>query len=131
MNFKMTDIQGAIGRAQLKKLPSFIRKRDEIYSIYESAGLPLLGANSDLSKNIYPVRYRAVVYSDRAKDCIQMLKKNGVSSIVPIAEWELLAAGSDFKNATYLARNTFSLPIYPDLQLETAKTISNLVMDFL
>ena len=35
LNFRTTDLQSAIGRAQLKKLDYFIKKRNEIASLYK------------------------------------------------------------------------------------------------
>ncbi len=37
-NFQMTDLQAAIGRAQLKKLPAFVARRAEIYMRYCDVG---------------------------------------------------------------------------------------------
>ena len=48
MNLQMTDLQAAIGRAQLKKLPGFIARRAELFDIYRSAGLPLTDADPRL-----------------------------------------------------------------------------------
>ena len=50
-NLQMTDIQAAIGTAQLAKLPSFLRKREEIFSIYSNIGLDLL---RETESNHYP-----------------------------------------------------------------------------
>ena len=38
-NFKMTDLQAAIGRVQLKKLPYFLKRREEIFQYYKKSGL--------------------------------------------------------------------------------------------
>ena len=40
--WKMTDLQAAIGREQLKKLPSFLKRREEIFNLYKKNGLILL-----------------------------------------------------------------------------------------
>jgi perosamine synthetase len=38
-NFQMTDVQASIGRVQLKKLPGFITRRQEIFSMYKKGRL--------------------------------------------------------------------------------------------
>ena len=60
-NFQMTDIQAAIAREQLKKLPNFIYRRAEIFKKYQDAGLPIMDSTS---QDIKPVRFRAVILSD-------------------------------------------------------------------
>ena len=109
-NFQMTDLQAAVGRAQLKKLPSFLNRRNEIFESYLQAGLPLLNVSSD---RLCPVRYRAVFLTDRPHQIIQLLKGYGINAIVPIQDWELLGEKKDFPNALKLTLETLSLPLYP------------------
>jgi len=85
-NFQMTDLQAAIGRAQLKKLPLFIQKREQILSIYRSAGLDLLDAGSATN---HTVRYRAVMRCRDPINIIQRLVVNSVKDIVPIERKKL------------------------------------------
>jgi perosamine synthetase len=125
-NFQMTDVQAAIGREQLSQFSTFNQKRDEIFSIYKSAGLNLLDCNN--TKNT-PVRYRAVLRVKKPKIIINRLKTYGVRAIVPIELDELLDDSISYKNAEYISRHTVSLPIYPDLDNNIAKKISQVVTD--
>lgn len=127
-NFQMTDLQAAIGRAQLKKMPLFIAKREEIYAVYASAGLDLLHS---LVSNDVPIRYRAVVQTDEAERAIKALKRIGVSAIIPIESWELLGDPDDCPNALQLSRHTVSLPIYPSLSAIDAEKIAITMKRFL
>lgn len=113
-NFQMTDIQAAIARQQLKKLPDFIYRRAEIFKKYQNAGLPLI---DNTSQYIKPVRFRAVVLSDLEKitSCQEYLLEKGIKSIVPIKEDELLTASEFVPNAADLSKKTLSIPIYPSL----------------
>ena len=108
----MTDIQAAIGRVQLKKLPSFISRRDEIYNRYKSAGMSLLGSDCDKKT---PVRYRAILSTQNQSNIIRSLMEHSISSIIPIMEEELLDKEGSYPNAIDLTRTTVSLPIYPSL----------------
>ncbi len=56
-NFQMTDLQAAIGRVQLKKLPAFINQREKWFQIYSEIGLNLIDSKL---KNHTSVRYRIV-----------------------------------------------------------------------
>ena len=111
-NFQMTDLQAAIGREQLKKLPSFLKKRNEIFNIYKNAGLELID-NSDI--NTQPIRYRAIIKTSNPKEIINSLDSAGVKAIVPTEDWELLGPSSLFPNGLKLSRETVSIPLYPSL----------------
>ena len=125
LNVKITDIQASMGRIQLKKLKTFIKKRAKIYEIYKNEGLNLLGA--DLNKGIEPVRYRAVVKTKNVAEIIKRLDKKNIKSIIPIEDWELLGHKNKFKNAYAMTQRTISLPIYPRLNLEDASKIAKFV----
>ena len=112
---------------QLSKLKSFIEKRKKIFKIYSDAGLSLLG--NDLSKNLKPVRYRAVIRTSNPKKIIDKLNSNKIRSIIPIEKWELLSGKSKFKNSIRMTEETLSLPIYPTLSLKDAKRIAQIAAD--
>ena len=126
-NFQMTDLHAAIGRVQLKKLPSFIERREQIFSIYASAGLNLL--NND-SKDSISVPYRAIVRCDNQKKLIQTLAEENFQAIVPIKDWELLDDFKKYPIAYKLAHQAVSLPIYPSLLKSDAKKIANIAKSF-
>ncbi len=42
-NYRMTNMQAAIGLAQLEQLESFIEKKHRLYGVYAAASLPLIG----------------------------------------------------------------------------------------
>jgi len=113
-NFQMTEIQAAIGREQLKKLPKFLERREEIFKKYKKAGLELL----DIGRNqnhLSPVRYRAVMKTNEPNKIIKSLESVGVKAIVPTEDWELLGKHELLPNSVELSRKTVSLPVYPTL----------------
>ncbi len=125
-NFHMTDIQAAIGSAQLKKLPQFLQRRSEIFELYKQAELPMLDTISD---NLTPVRYRAVLLTKRPAEIIKSLQAAGIESIVPVEDWELLGEKELFPNALELTKQTVSLPIYPSLSTDDVNKIITVVKD--
>jgi perosamine synthetase len=123
-NFQMTDIQAAIGTAQLKKLPNFLQKREEIFEIYTDSGLNL---EREAGDNLSAVRYRAVI---RHKDPLKIkarLSAEGIKSIIPFTFHELLSTSSNEKNAVNYSNTTLSIPIYPTLSLKQARKIAKVV----
>ena len=113
-NFQMTEIQAAIGREQLKKLPKFLERREEIFQKYKKAGLELLDVERN-QNHLSPVRYRAVIKTEEPNKIIKSLESVGVKAIVPTEDWELLGKHELLPNAVELSRKTVSLPIYPTL----------------
>ena len=114
-NFQMTDLQAAIGREQLSKLPGFLAARKRVFEAYSNAGIQLLGAGASNNANTSPARYRAVVVTEKPQEIITALHGEGIKAIVPVEDWELLGDGSHFPNALKLTKRTVSLPIYPSL----------------
>jgi perosamine synthetase len=121
-NLQMTDLQAAIGRAQLTSLNSFIQRRHEIDSQYREAGLPMWPLK--LQRGLKSNYYRAIVRTADAERVIRTLREMGITAIVPIADWELLDAGGG-PRALQLAQNTLSLPIYPSLSDAAVANIIN------
>ncbi len=118
-NFQMTDIQASIGRVQLRRLPIFLERRQEIFSMYKEADLDLIESENNTS-----VPYRAVIRVNNPVKIKGKLLRLGIKTIIPIEDWELLDNGSEYKNAYHLTQTTLSLPIYPSL---TNKDVLNIV----
>ncbi len=118
-NFHITEMQAAIARVQLKRLPEFIQKRQEIWQIYQAAELPLL---DNPGKGLNHVRYRAIIKHQDANKIIATLNSQGITAINPFEKSELLS--NNAPNAKALCGLTCSLPIYPNLSIEHAHYIA-------
>lgn len=121
-NFQLTDLQAAIGREQLRKLPSFLSRRKEIFDQYKQSGLELLDISVE-KKNLIPVRYRAIMRTKNQKGVIDSLESVGVKAIIPTEDWELLGDKGILPNGWILSKETVSLPIYPSLTDEDVRVI--------
>ncbi len=120
-NLQLTDLQAAVGREQLRKLPAFLKKRSDLFAIYRNAGLRLL---TPAGNGLQAVHYRAVHLSEAPARVIAALESAGIRAINPLEEWELLGDAADFPNASQLCRATVSLPIYPSLSEADARRIA-------
>ena len=118
-NFQMTDLQASIGRVQLKQLPIFLERRQEIFAMYKESGLVLIESENNAS-----VHYRAVIRINNPAEVKDKLLKQSIKTIIPIEDWELLDDGSKYRNSHNLTQTTLSLPIYPSL---TSRDVTNIV----
>lgn len=126
-NFQMTDIQAAIGSAQLQQFSAFVNRREEIYQQYKVANLPLL----DAGPGIQPVRFRAILRTTKQQEIIQALAVHNISAVVPIRDVEILEPKESYPNALQWTQNTVSLPIYPLLKDEEVQRIIRIVQNIL
>ncbi|MEP7242288.1 MAG: DegT/DnrJ/EryC1/StrS aminotransferase family protein [Gammaproteobacteria bacterium] len=112
-NLQMTDLQAAVGRAQLRQIDQFLERRKLNRAAYRAAGLPLWP--SVLGQGIESCNYRAILRVSDPQRLIAHLEAQGIRAIVPIADWELLEDAERFPRAAALARATVSIPVHPAL----------------
>lgn len=123
-NYKMTDIQAALGISQLKKLPGFIKQRRRIAKNYleKLHGLPLsLPKESGNSKDMY---YRFVVRMKNAGRFINDMERNGIACRRPVfMPVHRTVKARRLPNAEKVWKEAVSLPIYPLLKEDAAERI--------
>lgn len=125
-NLLMSDLQAAIGRVQLKKLPEFLRKRNLIATKYSKI------FKQEIFKSILidlkPNNYRCLLKTKKPLKLLKYLLKNRIHATVPIENYELLhnylkLNNKQFPGAEYFSKNFISLPIYPTLKSDEVKKI--------
>jgi dTDP-4-amino-4,6-dideoxygalactose transaminase len=80
--------------------------------MYINAGLEILDTKYNA---VTPVRYRAILKTQKPITIQKALLKKDIKTIIPLEDWELLGKGIDFPNALAFTRSSLSLPIYPSL----------------
>jgi perosamine synthetase len=126
-SYKMTDIQAAIGRVQLRRLPSFLARRREIATRYirEFEALPLRVLQADSH-----AWFRFVVTSPKRDALQQHLMRHGIEGKRPVHAPAHLALGGVFPNADKAHREFLSIPIYPSLLDSEADDVIRCVQSF-
>lgn len=149
-NLKPTDMQAAIGLAQLEKLPQFIEKRKENWKLfYEKL--------KDIDEFIFmkPQKYSdpswfgfLITLKDGIKftrnDMVEYLEKKGIQTrnlfsgnIVRHPAFESLQEGKDYrisgelKNTDKVMNDSFWLGVYPEITEENIDYIVNIIKEFL
>jgi perosamine synthetase len=114
-NYKMTDIQAALGLAQLERLDEFLRRRRLIAARYRAAlaGAPC-GLPPDAPRHVYH-RFVVTVTRPLAR-VIAALERRGVVARRPVFRPLHRALGLDgYPEADRLSSTALSIPCYPSL----------------
>lgn len=130
--YRMTNLQAAIGRAQLLKLDSFIKRRNEIAKIYQDI---LLMPNIELPK--LPIEGRHIFhrFMIRIKGNVHVFMercyKKGVKVKQPVKpyplHWYMKLSANDFPATEYIMKSAVSVPIYPLLTNKKIEIIADVV----
>ncbi|WQZ03270.1 UDP-4-amino-4,6-dideoxy-N-acetyl-beta-L-altrosamine transaminase [Helicobacter pylori] len=139
-NFRLNEIQSALGLSQLKKAPLLMQKREEIALVYDkifkdnSYFTPLHPLLKDQSSNhLYPILMRQKFFTCK-KLILENLHKRGILAQVhykPIYQYQLyqqLFNTAPLKSAENFYNAEISLPCHANLNLENAKAIAHGVL---
>ena len=114
-NYKMTDLQAALGRSQLEKLESFLGQREALAGVYDEQ-LATLPCTLPISQEgrIY---YRYVVsMKGNITELIQTLVNMGIEVARPVYRpLHLYFDLEDYPGAEMAWKSDLSLPIHPSL----------------
>ncbi len=140
-NYRMNDIQAALGLSQLKRLDNIVMRRNKIYQKYKSLlkGSPL--EFLEVPKNVYSSFHLVIVKlheSKNYKSVFNGMRENGIG--VQLHYWPVhlqpyyknLGFGEgDFVEAEKYAKRSFSLPVYPELKDKDIEITSKLLKNLL
>lgn len=141
-NFRMTDIQAALGLSQLQKIDNFIGQRMEIAERYNSLlddagiGTPstIFAPGNRSAWHLYVIRVNEQNLSGSRNQIFERLRANGIGvnlHYIPIYRQPYYAKlGFDsarFPESEAYYREAISLPIYPRLSVEDQTRVVELL----
>jgi dTDP-4-amino-4,6-dideoxygalactose transaminase len=120
-NYCITDLQGRMGRIQLKKLPSFLEARAQRAQWYEKHLSGLEGVVLPTHKGIY-YRYVVKITKNRLQEVFEQLHQNGIEAQRPVfSPLHRYCDLEGFKATEKAFSEALSLPLYPLLKAEEVR----------
>jgi UDP-4-amino-4,6-dideoxy-N-acetyl-beta-L-altrosamine transaminase len=136
-NYRLTDIQSALGITQLAKNHKGVERRNEIAKKYKAAFKDRV-KHQDLPKGFYNAHHLFVIEVDQRKALYDFLRtKNIFAQIhyIPIHTMpyykQIGYEGADLKHAENYYSKCISLPMYPTLSETEQDYIINIIFEFL
>ena len=143
-NYRMSEIQAAIGNVQLEKLPSFLAKRrqnaQQLTKILEKSGrliLPMESKDRQHSWYLYTVRLVDGMETERNK-IVDEMKKKGIGAEVyyvnPVHQMPFYRenfGSAKLPETDKASKQVFSLPIHPGVTAEQVDFIGKTLLSLL
>lgn len=139
-NYRLTDFQAALGVSQLKKLDTFIEKRQSIFNYYQQhlnnlpLQLPVDDSASAFHLYIIQLKENSAI---RRKALYHYLVKNGIKTnvhYIPIHlqpfYQKLGFRQGDFPVAERYYQRALTLPLFPELSINNCQQICQLIDQF-
>ena len=142
-NYRITDIQAALGKSQLKKLERFISARREIAAFYNKAFKDYSGFDVPVEKkgirsayHIYPIQLKGKFIGKR-KEIFDRLRNRGLGvqvHYIPVYLHPYYRRNLGFKSGICPAAESYysraiSLPLYPSLTNTQVQAIVRIVKE--
>ena len=141
-NYRMTDIQAALGLSQMQRLDEFVKRRHEIAECYDAelGSLPITTSHQATgmysSYHLYPIRISEAKSGKTQRQVYDAFWQNGVAAnlhYIPVHRqpyYETLGfKAGDFPEAENFHNEVISIPIYSSLSLKYQDVVINTLND--
>ena len=140
-NYRISDINCALGISQLKKLDIFILKRKECFNLYfkelnnlnENISIYNYSRDINPSYHLMLLNINFKIIKDSKDNFINYLNKNSIFPqfhYIPISEFSISNENKKLNGAIEYFKNTISIPIFPGLKKKDQIFIINTIKKY-
>ncbi|MEG0752149.1 MAG: LegC family aminotransferase [Oscillospiraceae bacterium] len=132
-NYRLTNMQAALGVAQLEQMPEFLATKKRNYELYQREGIPLLPFRKGISPNYWFYSYM----TETAKNRDELMASLGDRGIQTRPIWALMHtlkpyAGNEaysIERASYYFDHVLNLPCSTNLSTEEVSEVANAIKE--
>jgi UDP-4-amino-4,6-dideoxy-N-acetyl-beta-L-altrosamine transaminase len=135
-NYRMSDIHAALGRSQMQRINSFIKKRSEIAKWYDLQfeNTPIKNLSQiEGSKSSYHLYIVRILKGKIERDKLyNLLNSSGIKAnlhYIPIYRHPFFNRKTRLFGAEEYYKSAISLPIYPNISNQSLSTIVNKILE--
>lgn len=130
-NYRMTNLQAALGLAQMEQLEGFIATKKDNYNEYQKCGIPLLRFREDIRPNYWFYSY----ITDKRDELMHYLEKQGIQTR-PV--WKLIHTLEPYKEsqvyqiekAYYYYNHILNLPCSSNLAIKDVNIVAESIKEY-
>ena len=139
-NYRMTELQAALGVSQMKRLDEFVTLRHQRQKRYDELlkNLPVITPYQDLDSysalHLYPIKIQIDKVKSTRKEIFEALRKNDIGvnvHYIPVHTqpyYENIGfKKGDFPNAENYYESTISIPIFQGLTIDMQDKVVNIL----
>jgi perosamine synthetase len=141
-NYRMTDLQAALGSSQLNNLPAFIKRRKEIVNRYQTQFEALTGIrtpyqhpHAESSWHLYVIRFERESFSKGRKEIFEAFRAENIGvnvHYIPVYNQpyyqKLGYPAKQCREAENYYQEAISLPIFPKMQDDDVEDVIQTVV---
>jgi len=138
-NYRMTDLQAALGISQLERLNEFVKQRNELVQKYDDAFADVPVQRQVVPNNVYSARHLYVVRVHKKQhfSLFQSFQNNGIGVNLHYTPVHLQPyyrkfgfKKGDFPESEKYGEEAISLPLFPNLTNEKQNTVITILKDW-
>ena len=131
-NYRMTNLQAALGLAQLEQIKNFLGKREVIFKTYKKFLRDVKGVElpPESTKGSKQVNWMYTILSDKKENIISEMKKEGIGTrpfFIPLHKMPPYNIGESYPIAEKLYTRGISLPSSVKLKEDEIKKICEII----
>ena len=140
-NYRLNDIQAALGISQIKRLEKFVLKRNNLVNYYKEklSGLPIIfqKINGLSAYHLFVIQLKTKTLAEKRDEIFVFLRKKYWSEFTLLSNsfttllQNLGFKKGDFPNSESYANRAITLPLYPKLKIKEIDYIIKMLKEMI